>query len=64
MSDNKDNLINTTKKDNKKSKKKSVLKLGKITYGNIPRKEAFEKALAPYFDPKQVETLKKRDTDY
>ncbi len=64
MSDNKNNLINSTKKENKKSKKKSILKLGKVTYGNIPRKEAFEKALTPYFDPEQAEMLKKRDIDY
>ncbi|MFD1450816.1 hypothetical protein [Oceanobacillus sojae] len=60
MSDNKNNLMNSTKK----SKKESVLKLGKVTYGDMPRKDAFEKALAPYFDPEQAEMLRKRDIDY
>lgn len=34
----------------KKQKKKSILYLGKETYGDIPKEEAFRKALEPYFN--------------
>lgn len=34
----------------KKQKRKSILYLGKETYGNIPKEEAFRKALEPYFN--------------
>lgn len=39
-------------------KRKSPLKIGKETYGELDPKEAFTKALAPYFVPKD----QKQDT--
>lgn len=47
-----------SKKGNQK--KECVLKLGKVTYGDIPIEQAFKEALAPYFDPDQAEHLMKR----
>lgn len=37
----------------KKTKKKNPLRVGKKTYGTIPKDEAFIKAFEPYFDREQ-----------
>lgn len=50
---------NNAGKENRQ-KKECVLKLGKVTYGDIPIEQAFKEALAPYFDPEQAEHLMKR----
>jgi len=42
------------KKPIKQKRKKTVLRVIKETYGDIPIEEAFRKALEPYFDSVQV----------
>lgn len=44
------------------SMSKSVLRLGKVTYGTKDREEAFYEALAPYFEEMKLE-LKKSEED-
>jgi hypothetical protein len=34
-----------------KNKKKTNLRLGKVTYGDMPIEECFRKAFEPYFNP-------------
>ncbi|MGE6261310.1 hypothetical protein ACQKCU_26160 [Heyndrickxia sporothermodurans] len=39
-----------------KKEKKSPLYLGKEKYGNVPKEEAFKKALEPYFSKEKIFT--------
>ncbi|UOQ47211.1 hypothetical protein MUN88_14160 [Gracilibacillus caseinilyticus] len=36
------------------TKKKVTYKIRKVTYGDMPREEAFEKALKPYFTAEEI----------
>ncbi len=36
------------------TKRKVTYKIRKVTYGDMPREEAFEKALKPYFTPEVI----------
>lgn len=44
-------------KQEKNKKRKSNLKLGKVTYGDMPIDECFRKAFEPYFDPDKAKFL-------
>lgn len=46
-------------KEKKKQKKKSHLYVGKEIYGTLPKEEVFRKALEPYFNELQSDTISK-----
>ncbi|WP_017473336.1 hypothetical protein [Amphibacillus jilinensis] len=41
----------------KKKKRKSVIYIGTKTYGTIPKEEAFNKAVEPYFKEEKKELI-------
>ncbi|SEO80816.1 hypothetical protein SAMN04488134_11369 [Amphibacillus marinus] len=43
--------------EKKKKKRKSVIYIGTRTYGTIPKEEAFNKAVEPYFNPEKRELI-------
>ncbi|MEF2293760.1 MULTISPECIES: hypothetical protein [Bacillota] len=46
----------TKQNEKKRPKRKSHLKLGKETFGDMPMEECFRKAFEPYFNPDKAKS--------